>query len=282
MHSYPNRVNPSTTVTCTAPGCRHTPTGPTALAEALDLVTARPAVEGTDLCQWHHKQLPILLADLARLWPDLETGLYRKASGELNERVQSSGIVDISQSWNPDVSEIMTAIEEWTAFLVRKVLSDYALPEDASEVSTLKVIVHGEDGTSLETRTETKTTVHAHALAGVSGTRLALSVLARHYASWLSSYPRLGPSVLADAYEHRYAAIQALKTMPVRRVRLANATCGQVITDPDLGAVSCMGIMVAVFQNPDEQRPSVMMCSVHPKTHPRYSKAEWMTWGANA
>jgi len=284
MNQYPQSVTPSTSTSCTAPGCRINPTADAALVARMvgEDAPARHAVQGTDLCNWHQAQFPRILKDLVTLWPDLEAALYKRASSDSNERVQSSGVVDLSQSWNPAASEIMADITEWTAMLVRTVLAGFQLPEDAAETKQRNSIKTNEDGSAVVLGwTETRTTVHAHAAALTkdAGTRLRLSILARHYARWLTSYPGIGPDALASAHEHRYAAGKAIDSAPVRRVRLGSATCGHIVEDPELGPVSCMAPMVAVFPTKEDARPSVMMCTVHPKTHPQFSKAEWMTWG---
>jgi len=286
MHSYPQHVAPSTTDYCLAPGCRINPTSDTALAAAiLGAPLARHAVPGTDLCNWHQAQIPRILNDLVRLWPDLEAALYRKTGGSQNDRVQTSGIVDISQSWNPAVSEIMADVTEWTTRLARTVLDDFTLPAASVDTVVQKSIVFAanpEDGSSVVQKTQTRTTVHTHRLASVTGTRMQLSVLGRHYAHWLASYPGLGSSILADAFEHRYAVTKALDSTSVRRVRFPAAQCGHVAVDEQLGALSCMGSMIAVFPDPDDLRPTVVMCSIHPKTHPQFTPDQFMSWGPDA
>jgi hypothetical protein len=290
MHQYPQTVAPSTATHCTAPGCRIDPNSHIALVAKYSggTVPARLAVDGTDLCNWHHSQFKKLLGELVSSWPDLESALYRRGGGTTNDRVQTSGIVDLSQSWNPDASETMSAIAEWTDHLVRTVVRYFPLQDDVTQTRRTAIVdvaaaapdgfTWGDGKPFVFEWTETKTTTRTHTIATVRGTRLQLSVIAQHYAHWLSSYPGVGPALLADVYEHAYAVKKAITAPTVRRVRFGAATCGTTVVDTELGEISCMAPMVAVFPLEDDDRPSVMMCTVHPKTHTQFTKEQFMEW----
>lgn len=267
MNDYPARTGTaSTTAThCTAPGCRLNPDHPAALAAALLDPTAPPlarfAVEATDLCNWHHAHFPKVLADLVSLWPLLEGSLYRRtAAGEENQRVQTSGIVDLAQSWNPHVSEVMADIADWVSFLVRTVFYERPLP--------FPTVQEDEQGYRIS--------IHSRGLTLTTPTQHALAAIARHDARWLSGYPLLGPSVLVDAQDLRLTAIRAIDSDPVKRVGINGAVCGQEVADTGFGPLYCMATMVAILSADPRARPSAIVCSNHPKTHRQYTRDEWM------
>jgi hypothetical protein len=265
MNDYPSRTSPTTATRCAAPGCRLNPESPTALAAALLDPTApppaRPTVTGTDLCAWHHAHFPKVLADLVSLWPVLEGALYRKtAAGEENQRVQTSNVLDLAQSWNPHVSEVMAELADWTGFVVRTVFYERPLP--------FPTVQEDEDGFRIS--------IHSRGLTLHTKTRDALAALALHDAHWLSSYPLLGPSLLVDAQDLRLTAIRAIDSQPVKRVGISGAICGHVVDDAGFGPVSCMSTMVAILSEDVHARPSVIVCSTHPKSHRQFTRDEWM------
>jgi hypothetical protein len=259
MNSYPHWTIYNGHLHCQAPGCRRTHNTP-ALAEAVP--TPRDVIADSDLCSWHTRHFGRVLADLSGVWPVLEQSVYRKTGGgEENQRVQTSGIVDISQSWNPHVTEVMTELAEWTAYLVRTVLHYRLLPESS-------IVDEDEHGRHVA--------VHARGLTTRTHTRDALAALALHDAVWLAGTPTLGPSWLADAQDLRMAAVRAIDSDPVRRVGISGAVCGETVVDAGLGPVSCLSTMVAIISADVEGRPSVIVCAEHPKTHRSFTRAEWM------
>lgn len=253
LDDYPSWTIAELPTFCVAPGCVHKTTD--------DAAGPRFAVEGTDLCNWHHARFPRILKDLADLWPELERALYKNTGAVSNTRVQKSGITDLAQSWNPHVTEVMADLADWTMFMVRTVLRERPLPT---------TFVHDDDvGRSV--------TEYVRGLHADTRPRVALIALALHDARWLSGYPSLGPAFLADAIEHRFTVQRALGSESVRRVGLKGAVCGEVVVDDELlGELTCMAPMVAILT--PEDRPSSLRCSVHPKTHRAYRPDEWMSW----
>ncbi len=249
MNDYPSWIVSPTSELCVAQGCRQ-----------KDAAGPRVAAPGTDLCHWHHASFARTLGDLAHMWPDLEHALYRKkAGGKPNSRVHTSGVSDLSQSWNPHVTEVMAQIADWAGFLVRVVLSERPLPPT-------QVLDTDSGRTWLE---------RAHGIRTDMSTHLQLATLARHHARWLSGYPFLGPHLLADAYALRMDAIRAIDSDPVFRVGVKEAVCGEVI-DQVTNTITtiCAATMVAILRA--DGRPSVIVCSAHPKTHRQYTLTEFM------
>jgi hypothetical protein len=264
MNDYPHWVVYEKPEHCVAPGCRHKLSPEERLKRsALGLdVTEGPrfAVHDTDLCNWHHTQFPRVLTDLVEHWSLLEKALYRPSTGQANTAVQTSGVSDISQSWNPHVTEVMADVADWTGFLVRTVLRERPVP--------MPSIIEGAAGrTYIE---------HSHGLSQRTPVKLQLAALARHHARWLSGYPTLGPALLMDALSYRYQVLQALGADPVRRVGIKGAVCGHVVDQLGDRDLTCPAPMVAIL-TPDD-RPSLMVCSIHPKTHRQYTATEFMDW----
>lgn len=272
MNDYPYWVNPSTHTHCVARGCNRKiePGDPD------QTPGPRYAVPGTDLCNWHHTRFPRLLIDLAELWPSLEQALYKKSSGQTNTKVSSSGLRDIAQTWNPHVTEVMAELADWTRFLVRTVLRERPLPEP--EITTYdQTDTQWVDGEKRVIVTSVQHIVeHTHGLTTDVPIRLGLAALAQHHARWLSAYPLLGPALLEDAQDHRRDALMAIQSTPVRRVGLKGATCGEVVDVLGAHEFTCQATMVGILGRDD--RPSVVVCSAHPKTHRQYTKNEWMAW----
>lgn len=266
MSDYPDWVHPTTNLHCQAPGCTVDPRSPQ--GNRLTLLgkenSAKWAVEGTDLCVAHHARFPRVLMDLASLWASLENGLVRRGGGERNTGVQTSGIADLSQLWNPYVTEVMHELRDWVAFLGRTVVREHVLPST--------YIHKDEHGTSTTTYTRWED------FAG--SPRMALAVLAKHEAHWLSAYPGLGPSVLDDAITLRGKAMRALDHDPVRRVGLKASFCGFVLEDVELGQVQCLAPMVGILS--DDNRPNTVMCSQHPLEHQQFTKDQWMELHSHA
>lgn len=257
MNNYPSYIKPSTNTHCQAPGCTMTNNVTTALAESVP----RPAAPGTDLCNIHHARFPRVLLDLVSSWTDLEAALYRKpASGPTNDRVQTSTIADLSQSWNPYVTEVMAQIADWTGFLVRTIVRERPRPDDAQA----------------EDPDARRLSIHSRGADASANPRLFLAMIAKHEALWLSSYPNLGSFLLQDAIDFRTEILGALNSSPVRRVGLKNSVCGEVVVDNEYGAFECRAPMVGILR--DDGRPSTIVCSVHPRVHARYTREQWMEW----
>ncbi|WP_213816254.1 hypothetical protein [Glaciihabitans sp. dw_435] len=264
--NYPAYAQPSTEQYCQAPGCKNPNlSDEERLLAAIfrkegEAFLARTAVPGSDLCTWHHKQFPKVLKDLSSLWPNLETGLYRKGTGQANTAVQTSGVSDIAQMWNPHISEVMHEVEEWLAFIVRTVKTEHELPSTFVHVDEI-----GRSTTTYTRRTKF-----------TENPRMIFASLAVHEANWLSHHPTLGASLLDDALEHRRNIIRALDTDPVRRVGISNSVCAHEVDDTVFGALICMAPMVGILNEADSIRPSVVVCSAHPKTHGIFTRDQWM------
>lgn len=263
MFDYPHWVTPSTSEYCAAPGCRRKPTD-YEIVEAAVLRTAleegpRWAVDGSDLCNWHHARFPRALNDLVGLWPDLERALYRKSSGQANTAVQTSGVSDLAQSWNPHVTEVMAEVRDWTAFLVRVVLAERPLPP-----AEIDFVAGGR--TIIE---------RSHGIRTDMTPPIQLATLARHHSRWLSGYPFLGPYLLADADELRRKAMNAISAEPVRRVGLKGLVCAQVVGEMMPGIdMTCASALVAILN--EDNKPSLIVCAAHPHTHHQYTPAQFM------
>jgi hypothetical protein len=260
MNDYPARINPPTTTHCTAPNCRTTPNGGTpALAEA----EPRPVVEGTELCVVHHERFRMTLVRLVNLYPLLEQALTRKSQSDGAGKVQTSGITDLSQLWNPQASEALYELKAWIGFLLRTILTEHPAPETW--------IHEDENGRSF--------TYFQRGLTGDERPRLALAAIARHEARWLSSYPTLGAGLLQDALGHCSAAFRAIDAPMVRRVGITGYHCTHELEDSDVGPISCMGDIVAILHS-EEHRPTIITCSSNP-AHLRITKDQWMEVIAN-
>ena len=250
---------------CSAPGCRLNPNTP---AGALAPVP-RYALEDTELCAWHHARFAHTLKTLAIRWPDLEHALYRRASGRASERVHTSGITDISSSWNPNVTEIMADIRDWTSAAVLLVLNWKPVP--APDIRTDEITDEEGNLTAINTTTST----YAHGITVDTTTRIALAALAEHHARWLSGLPE-GPDYLVHVEGLLAAADKAIKTPSVHRLELSGATCQspEVLED---GTIAICGAQM-VFIERDVLTPGKLVCSAHPNTHRSWAPTDFMQW----
>lgn len=283
MTQYPSWAGRPEHTHCEANGCHATVPGES--SELPDGTVARTAVPGTGLCRTHHERFGRVVNDMVGLWSQLEGALYRRSSGATNQKVQTSGVTDLSASWNPHASEVMADVREWAAFLVRTVLRDCPPPPPDVRKWMRPVSVRDEHTGQRITQPSfyehVQTIEHNHTITRMTPTPVALAALARHYGRWLSYYPGivpLGPALLADALRLRAQAIAAVQADPVRRIA-ADLECAQQVADEQLELLRCGARMVVILDG--NGLPGLMVCSEHPKTHHQYPQDEWMGWSSD-
>ncbi|MEP6477828.1 MAG: hypothetical protein ABJB03_00425 [Rhodoglobus sp.] len=277
---YPSWVGPSQNLFCVAAACRLNPNtdeGRRAVKLTGRADTARFAVPGTDLCAWHHDHFKRVLTDLLTTYPDLERALYRRPSGESNSPVKTSTVSDISSSWNPHATEMLSAVAEWTEYIVRVIITQRPTPPSTLTTWPRAEVVFQPDG-SKTTRhwMETKTVEYSHGINPSAPTRLALGVIVSHHAHWLSSYPDLGPAWMREAEKLRINVMNAIDAQPVRRVGLRDSWCQETVDELGDDQLTCSAPMVGILGQ--DNRPSLVVCAAHPKTHRTYTRDEWRTW----
>lgn len=270
MHQYPT-TPPSTAAFCFADGCLAPPSEPGAAP------VARPAVRGTDLCLVHHTQFQRVLKSLAIAAGELASAAYRKRSGDPESaRVRTSGVADVSAAWNPAATEALSVLADWSTYLVRTILKEAPLP--APEVKTwIRNRTVRDEHTGRIIRgagryVHKQVIEHHHAITLDTPTPLALATIAKHYAGWLSAYPEVGPTLLAEAVDHARAAQRALNAPPVRRGIVSGAACPETIAVDGLDLV-CGSAMFALID--DDDRVGALLCSRYPESHRRFEPAEW-------
>lgn len=235
MNEYPSFRSRSTAVSCQVPNCD------------------RPNVPDTDMCTLHHERFPRVLLDLANMWGDLETALYRRSSSQANTKVKSSSLVDLSSSWNPHATEVMSQLAEWTDFLVRIVWNEHPPTFARMEFDFARI------------------------QGGALRTPVALAKLARHFGRWLSSYPGqppLGPDLLRAAQALRADGLRAIQSEPVRRVGYKGLMCSETIGGDEFQDLFCDSPMAVILDQ--NGNPGLLVCFRHPKTHYQYQHDEWM------
>lgn len=230
---------------CLADGCVHRPKDGAPRDE--DGPTARFAVRGTDLCNWHHARFPSVLADLDSLIRDLEQAAYTrpKTGGDSSGTRGATGgtPADVGTAWNPHAAAVLAEVGGWATYLVRILTLEYPDPI----------------GITVQDSTRTK-----------------LRTIATWYSSWLSRYPLIGHVLLEDAIRHRRNGVRALQSEVVRRVTLAKATCQHVIDEhPVYGSMVCGAPLYGVLRPKDEGRPSEVLCSTNPN-HPQLPRTSWV------
>ncbi|NQX36276.1 hypothetical protein [Herbiconiux sp. VKM Ac-2851] len=209
----------------------------------------RPVRPGTDLCEECIARFPSVLADLARYWPAVVGAIVKSPSGGGQQKVQTSGVRDVSALWNPAATLVRAELGDWVSFMVRTVYRDRPEPEWIDR------------------------TLGRVPSADVA---LNLAVLAKYHSRWLASYPRLGAALFADALQHRSAAIRCLQVTPMRRIQL-DAVCTVEVANTQWGPIVCEGQLVAVFpHDSDDIRPSQILCTTHPDH--RVPTGEWIDY----
>lgn len=271
---YPARITPTTNTLCQAFGCRQKPNALEA-AEGV-LMTARPVVEGTDLCRWHHNLFPVVLAQLAGLQRDLVHAVVKKSNPSENERVKTSGISDVHSLWNPAAAIAQNELRDWVTYLVNTVLTERPLPVPTERKYFNNVIELDAAGQQhIVVKEVIETTAHTHGMTGSEDTAVLLQAIARWHSLWLSSYPGIGPGLLEEAIDLRKTINDAIDQPGVRRVGIKGQHCHDVISiDPILGPLQCMGQLVGIIPV-DEERPSKILCQTNPG-HTQISRSEWM------
>lgn len=279
MSQYPEAVQPVTDPLCQASGCRAT----SATGEQLPPSAGpRPAVPGTALCTVHHGIFARALNELVGVWADLQTALYRSPKGPKNSGVQTSGVSDLSSSWNPYASEVMADITEWTSRTVNLVLAWHPVPPPELRVWIRKRTTRDPStGKRTVREYEHKQIIEfVHSITAETETPVALATLQRHYARWLSGYPgedALGPALLADALRLLQQARAAVQQDSVRRVGTSMGfLCLEQVDVPGLSLLACdapMSILLDAYG-----KPGALVCSRHPRTHRVYPPVEWMGW----
>lgn len=247
--NYPTWIHPADVLHCQAPGCSHIPTKTKTALAVADEPTPRFAVRGTNLCNWHHAQLPRVLGDLAGLVHTLEQAAYaRTKTRDQYARTADTGgvhgsgpVQDVGASWNPHAAAVLAEVTDWTGYLTRIInrehptdwLNEHRPPADR------------------------------------------LAIIARFLAAWWSHYPDVGNYILADALQHRRYAIAAQDAPLVRRLTLSGSSCAHLVEiDPVHGPLLCGAALYGIIRA-DDTRPSQILCSTNPN-HPQLDRADWL------
>lgn len=213
-----------------------------------------PVVPGTDLCGGCHSRFPRLLADLVGYWAPLqEAHVKRPTKNYAADRVSGGGgVSDAGALWNPAARVAIVELVEWTRFVMRTIIRERRFyPSD---------ILGFVDDTS-------------------TPIPIALAQLARHHARWLTSYPTLGPALLADTIRLRLLAMKALDQPPVRHITMTDMFCDEVVQETDYGKVVCGAALVGVIPTDAawaiETGPALILCSANP-AHARIEARDWI------
>lgn len=277
-HAY--QRNPSTVPDfCLAAGCRYQPSADERLLTAAageDDAPVRPrwAIEGSDLCGWHAAQFGRVLVDLVELHGLVEKALIRRSpSGVDDPRVQTSGVRDAGDFWNPTAARVLADLRDWARDLTNVVLTDRPVPEPDVLVFDHVDTSFTPDGSKVVERSQIDYQVRtfSHGLSLDDGPRLQLAALARHHSRWLALYPHLGGDVLAEALAHRRHALKAVDAQGFRRVVLPGKRCSVIVEHAEFGDVFCHGQLVGVL---NDGEPSAVVCTNDP-AHV-IAKADWM------
>ena len=207
----------------------------------------REALPGTDLCGPCHGRFPRILGDLVRYWQPLHDAEIRRPTRDYSrDRVAGGGKADVAAQWNPAAKAVITELTDWVQYLCRTIARE----------------------------SPTACTAFEPAYAGRID--VAVAALARWHARWLTHYPTLGPSWLADALVLREKAMRAVdpQAPTFKRVRIRGRTCTDEIEETEWGPVICGGELVGLLRT-DGERPSVIVCSVNPN-HTRLERKDWI------
>ena len=243
MNLYPTWVIPTGATTCLA----YQHEGPRGARRVL---CEQPVPVGSDLCEAHIRRFGRLLTDLAIEVGALENGLLRKAKrAPAESTARSAGPRDVGGLWNPHVAAVLYELRDWTGYLNRTVMR---LSPDPDPWNRLDITRSVPD---------------------------SLLALARDHHRWLAGWPTVGPDLLADALDLRAAAIRALNSAYVRRVGIRDHFCGHVVEETDFGPLVCMGQLVGVIHDPDDPKPSVILCETNP-AHKQLDRTHWMAYAS--
>ncbi|HEY0249690.1 MAG TPA: hypothetical protein VGC45_15675 [Gryllotalpicola sp.] len=216
----------------------------------VDRVTGEPrrleTTRDSDLCGICHGRYPHLLRSLAETMPALADAVTRLKTQRYDaDRVQQSGVKDVTSSWNPAALSTIRRIDEYAGELIRTITHD--APNGCVVTDTMP-------------------------------RPAALTAIATWHARWLSHYPTKGPEWLEQAYQLLSRATRALDTTTPRYKRIVlpdSATCQDPITETPYGPVRCGGRLTAIIPTGDEeQRPSEILCTLDPD-HTRLDPMDW-------
>ncbi|MEO6115986.1 MAG: hypothetical protein ABIP33_06340 [Pseudolysinimonas sp.] len=278
MTQYPTAVdregdvwtnNAQAPLFCLAAGCRNRPPADerilVAAVDADEPVVPRWVIEGSDLCAWHAAQLGRVLIDLSTLHADVEKALIRRSpSGADDPRVQTSGLRDVGDFWNPTAARVLADLRGWAHNLVEVVLTDRPVPEPDVHVFERVDTTFAVDGTRQVTISHSQpyeVNTWSIGLSLDDSPRLQLAGLARHHSRWLALYPHLGADILAEGLAHRRHAIKAVDARAYRRVVLPGKRCSVIVEHEEFGDIYCHGQLVGVLQ---DDQPSAVVCSTDP------------------
>jgi hypothetical protein len=205
---------------------------------------ARPAQKGSDLCIACHRRFPKLLLDLSS-YPAVLTDAItaRRGTRYDNPRVQSSP-ADTAPTYNGLADVARTDLADWAGYLVRTIRS-----EGPHRDMLRQNMLPGE----------------------------SLLAMSRWHAGWLSHYPGLGPSWLADADRLLRQCGGALDAHAprFRRVIIREGVCMQEVEDTDLGPIICGAPLVGLIPPGGGKRPAEIVCTADP-THQRIPIEDWI------
>lgn len=280
MSKYPPGTEPTTDPYCQALGCA---TKSTALAaREIGPVMPRRAIQGTDLCSYHHEQFRRLLGDLVVILGDLQDKAYAKTkTGDAASDRNSAGAKDYGFSWNVKAVEVIAEVTEWVEYLVDIVTKYKPVPAPLIRPE-VKHTAEWVDGVRvLRWSWRTVVVPYTHGLERAKGVRLQLAILWQHHADWLSWYPTVGRSLLVDAFTHWHAGRAAMLSGSVKVLRLQNAKCQEIVGESDLGPLVCGAPLYATLQPRDaDDKPlpgftsSKIICSTNPR-HVQLPRERW-------
>lgn len=260
---------------CVAVGCRQRPSP--FEVERSDLPAPRRAIHESDLCRWHVDQLERVLGDLVGLHQLVEQAVLRKPSAKDSAgKVQTSGVRDVGDRWNPTAAHVLATLNDWTGFVVRTVLRDRPLPSVRTREYDRTDVYFDREGKRVQndyTVTHVIET-YSHGMTADDYPRLQLAALSQHHARWLALYPGLGGALLDDALDFRRRALAAVDAQTFRRVALPGRYCVEVLEETEFGDVYCYGQLVGIIRERSDRRESVVLCSNDP-AH-RIPRSQWM------
>lgn len=260
---------------CIAVGCRRRP--PAEDTETTELPTPRETVHGSDLCGWHVDQLERVLGDLVGLHQLVEQAVIRKPSAKDSAgKVQTSGVRDVGDRWNPTAAHVLANLNDWTGFVVRTVLRDRPLSPDRTREFDRTGVYFDSQGKRVQNDYTVTRVIetHSHGMTADDHPRLQLAALSQHHSRWLALYPGLGGAILDDALDFRRRALAAVDAQAFRRVALPGRYCVEVLEETEFGDVYCYGQLVGIIREQSDRRESVVLCSNDP-AH-RIPRSQWM------